>query len=107
MKADMAHSHSHSPSPCNDNAKRLMLAFGVRPPRAARMGQSLGAALLASAAAWASHAWLPYPGGGEAGLPISHIIVYTGLIVGVALAVVPVLKGRFAVSREVLLYGLG
>jgi len=44
---------------------------------------------------------------GEAGLPISHIIVYTGLIVGVALAIVPVLKGRFAVSREVLLYGLG
>ena len=25
----MAHSHSHSPSPGNDNAKRLMLAFGV------------------------------------------------------------------------------
>jgi len=44
---------------------------------------------------------------GEAGLPISHIIVYTGLIVGVALASVPVLKGRFAVSREVLRYGLG
>ena len=25
----MAHSHSHSHSPGNDNAKRLMLAFGV------------------------------------------------------------------------------
>ncbi len=44
---------------------------------------------------------------GEAGLPISHIIVYTGLIVGVALAIVPVIKGRFAVTREILFYGLG
>jgi drug/metabolite transporter (DMT)-like permease len=44
---------------------------------------------------------------GEAGLPISHIVVYTGLIVGVALAVVPALKGRLTLSREVLFYGLG
>lgn len=44
---------------------------------------------------------------GEAGLPISHIIVYTGLIVGAALGIVPLLKGRFTLSREVLFYGLG
>lgn len=44
---------------------------------------------------------------GEAGLPVSHIIVYTGLIVGLALAFVPWVRGRFVVSREVLLYGLG
>ena len=44
---------------------------------------------------------------GEAGLPITHIIVYTGLIVGVALAIAPAMKGRFALSREILFYGLG
>ncbi len=44
---------------------------------------------------------------GEAGIPISHIIVYTGLIVGIALAVVPLIKGRLMLNREVVLYGLG
>ncbi|MGE0242067.1 MAG: DMT family transporter [Parvibaculaceae bacterium] len=44
---------------------------------------------------------------GEHGLPITHIIVYTGLIVGLALAVPPLARGRFVVSREVMLYGLG
>jgi drug/metabolite transporter (DMT)-like permease len=44
---------------------------------------------------------------GDAGLPITHIIVYTGLIVGAALAVVPWAKGRLILDREVMLYGLG
>lgn len=44
---------------------------------------------------------------GDHGLPITHIIVYTGLIVGAALALVPLAKGRLVVSREVMLYGLG
>lgn len=44
---------------------------------------------------------------GEAGLPVSHIIVYTGLIVGAALAFIPWARGRFALSREIVFYGLG
>src|SRR5262245_28464657 len=44
---------------------------------------------------------------GEHHLPITHIIVYTGLIVGVALAILPLAKGRLVMSRDVLLYGLG
>lgn len=44
---------------------------------------------------------------GEAGLPVSHIIVYTGLIVGAALAFVPLVRGRFKVTREVMAYGFG
>jgi drug/metabolite transporter (DMT)-like permease len=44
---------------------------------------------------------------GEHGLPITHIIVYTGLIVGVALALLPLARGRLVMSRDVLLYGLG
>lgn len=44
---------------------------------------------------------------GEAGLPVSHIIVYTGLIVGAALAVVPWMRGRLMLTRETLFYGLG
>jgi drug/metabolite transporter (DMT)-like permease len=45
---------------------------------------------------------------GEAGVPVSHIIVYTGLGVGVALAAVArVTAGRLDCSRQVALYGLG
>lgn len=44
---------------------------------------------------------------GEAGLPVSHIIVYTGLIVGVALGIVPWIRGRLQLNRETLFYGLG
>jgi drug/metabolite transporter (DMT)-like permease len=44
---------------------------------------------------------------GEHHLPISHIIVYTGLIVGVALALPPLAKRRLLLSREVMFYGLG
>ncbi|WP_119270511.1 DMT family transporter [Taklimakanibacter deserti] len=44
---------------------------------------------------------------GEHGLPITHIIVYTGLIVGVALALVPLARGRLVMNRGVMLYGLG
>ena len=44
---------------------------------------------------------------GEAGLPVSHIIVYTGLIVGVALGIVPWARGRLTLTRETLFYGLG
>jgi drug/metabolite transporter (DMT)-like permease len=44
---------------------------------------------------------------GDAGLPVTHVIVYTGLIVGVALAILPWAKGRLILSREVMLYGLG
>lgn len=44
---------------------------------------------------------------GEAGLPITHIIVYTGIGVGVVLAAIPLMRGRFAMSRKLVLYGLG
>lgn len=44
---------------------------------------------------------------GEHHLPITHIIVYTGLIVGVALAIPPLVKGRLSMSREIVFYGLG
>jgi drug/metabolite transporter (DMT)-like permease len=44
---------------------------------------------------------------GDHGLPITHIIVYTGLIVGVVLALLPLARGRLVLSREVMLYGLG
>ena len=44
---------------------------------------------------------------GDHGLPITHIIVYTGLIVGGALAILPLAKGRLVMSRDVMLYGLG
>lgn len=44
---------------------------------------------------------------GDQGLPVTHIIVYTGLIVGVALALLPLARGRLVLSRNVMLYGLG
>ena len=44
---------------------------------------------------------------GEHHLPITHIIVYSGLIVGVALVLPPLVKGRLLMSRQVMLYGLG
>jgi drug/metabolite transporter (DMT)-like permease len=44
---------------------------------------------------------------GDHGLPITHIIVYTGLIVGAALALLPLARGRFVLDRDVMLYGLG
>jgi drug/metabolite transporter (DMT)-like permease len=44
---------------------------------------------------------------GDHGLPITHIIVYTGFVVGGALAVLPLVRGRLAINREVMLYGLG
>lgn len=44
---------------------------------------------------------------GDHGLPVTHIIVYTGLIVGVAMALPPLLKGRFVLNRGILVYGLG
>jgi drug/metabolite transporter (DMT)-like permease len=45
---------------------------------------------------------------GEAGLPISHIVVYTGFGVGLALAgVARLTSGRLEVTREIVGYGLG
>jgi drug/metabolite transporter (DMT)-like permease len=45
---------------------------------------------------------------GEAGLPVSHILVYTGFGVGIAMAAVARLStGRLAVTRDVVWYGLG
>ena len=44
---------------------------------------------------------------GDHGLPITHIIVYTGLIVGAALALLPFARGRFVLGRDVMIYGLG
>ena len=43
---------------------------------------------------------------GDYGLPITHIIVYTGLIVGAALALLPLARGRFVLNRDVMIYGL-
>jgi drug/metabolite transporter (DMT)-like permease len=45
---------------------------------------------------------------GEAGLPVSHIIAYTGLGVALALAAAArMTSGRLAVTRDVFWYGLG
>jgi drug/metabolite transporter (DMT)-like permease len=45
---------------------------------------------------------------GEASVPVSHIIVYSGIGVGLALALVAWAKtGRLDCSRPVILYGLG
>jgi drug/metabolite transporter (DMT)-like permease len=45
---------------------------------------------------------------GEERVPVSHIIVLTGLGVGLALAVVAVIhRGRLNLSRPVMMYGLG
>ena len=44
---------------------------------------------------------------GDYGLPVSHVIVYTGLAVGVALAIPPLARGRLVINREIVLYGLG
>jgi drug/metabolite transporter (DMT)-like permease len=44
---------------------------------------------------------------GDQGLPITHIIVYTGLIVGAALAILPLVRGRFVLGRDVMIYGMG
>ncbi len=45
---------------------------------------------------------------GEAAVPVSHIIVYSGLGVGLALALMSwITTGRLDCSRPVLLYGLG
>jgi drug/metabolite transporter (DMT)-like permease len=44
---------------------------------------------------------------GEAGLPITHIIVYTGIGVGAVLAAIPLARRRFVLTRELVLYGLG
>ncbi|MGE3872334.1 MAG: DMT family transporter [Parvibaculaceae bacterium] len=44
---------------------------------------------------------------GDHGLPITHIIVSTGLIVGAAMALPPLARGRLVMSREIVLYGLG
>jgi drug/metabolite transporter (DMT)-like permease len=45
---------------------------------------------------------------GEAGLPVTHIIVYTGLAVGIAMAAIPYVRdGRVNFSREIIRYALG
>jgi len=45
---------------------------------------------------------------GEANVPVSHIVVYTGLAVGIALAIVAwIVQGRLDTSRQVILFGLG
>src|SRR4029079_7824340 len=44
---------------------------------------------------------------GDHGLPITHIIVYTGFIVGGALALWPLVRGRLVVNRDVMRYALG
>jgi drug/metabolite transporter (DMT)-like permease len=45
---------------------------------------------------------------GETGMPVTHIMVYTGIGVGVALACAARLtSGRFRYSRAIVLYGLG
>jgi drug/metabolite transporter (DMT)-like permease len=49
-----------------------------------------------------------YKAMGEAGLPITHVIVFTGLGVGIALAIVPLARtGRIGFTREVLWFGFG
>jgi drug/metabolite transporter (DMT)-like permease len=45
---------------------------------------------------------------GEAGLPISHVIVYTGIAVGIALLAAAFLRHRrITLTREIAWYGLG
>ena len=40
---------------------------------------------------------------GEAGLPVSHIVVYTGIAVGLAMAAFPLVRdGRVNFSREIV-----